>query len=53
MELLLGLFARQTSTSTSEPTLAVGKLVNQGAAVVASIDPPPSPVTTLAPEPPA
>lgn len=46
LELLLGLFARQTSTSSSQPSLVVGTPVNGGAAVVASIDPPPAPVVT-------
>jgi hypothetical protein len=48
LELLLGLFARQTSTSTNAPTLAVGTAVNQGAAVVASVNPPPEPTANIA-----
>lgn len=43
LEFVLGLFARQGSTSTSQPTLTVGTPVNAGAAVVASVDPPPAP----------
>jgi len=49
MELLLGLFARQTSTSTSQPTLTVGTSVNAGSAVVASVSPPPEPVAVVKP----
>lgn len=49
LEIVLGLFTRQTSTSSSQPTLAVGTTVNAGSAVVASIDPPPPPVAA-APE---
>ena len=40
LEVVLGLFARQTSTSSSQPTLTVGTSVNAGAAVVASVNPP-------------
>jgi hypothetical protein len=46
LEVVLGLFARQTSTSSSQPTLTVGTPVNAGAAVVASVDPPPPPVAS-------
>lgn len=44
LEVILGLFARTTSTSSTQPTLAVGTPVNAGSAVVASVDPPPPPV---------
>lgn len=44
LEVVLGLFVRSQSTSTSQPTLAVGTAVNGGAAVVASVVPPPPPV---------
>lgn len=44
LEVVLGLFVRSTSTSSTQPTLAVGTTVNAGAAVVASVDPPPPPV---------
>lgn len=44
LELVLGLFARGSSTSTTAPTLTVGTPVNEGAAVVASVTPPPEPV---------
>jgi hypothetical protein len=47
LEVLLGLFARQGSTSSSQPTLAVGTAVNAGAAVVASITPPPEPTANV------
>ena len=43
LEVVLGLFARQGSTSTTSPVLAVNTPVNNGSAVVASIDPPPEP----------
>lgn len=46
LELLLGLFARQGSTSTTSPNLTVGTAVNDGAAVVASVNPPPPPTST-------
>jgi hypothetical protein len=46
LELALGLFAHQSSTSMNFPNLAVGTPVNSGSAVVASIDPPPSPTVT-------
>lgn len=46
LEVVLGLFARTQSTSSSQPTLVVGTPVNAGAAVVASVDPPPAPVVT-------
>ncbi|HXJ63275.1 MAG TPA: hypothetical protein VNN79_05935 [Actinomycetota bacterium] len=48
LEVVLGLFARQGSTSTTSPNLTVGTPVNSGAAVVASVDPPPEP-TAAAP----
>lgn len=44
LEVVLGLFARQGSTSTASPNLTVGTPVNEGAAVVASVDPPPAPI---------
>jgi hypothetical protein len=44
LEVVLGLFARQGTTSTAQPTLPVNTPVNAGAAVVASVDPPPPPV---------
>lgn len=44
LELVLGLFARSTTTPTAAPTLPAGTPVNAGAAVVASVDPPPPPV---------
>jgi hypothetical protein len=47
LEVLLGLFARQGSTSTSQPTLTVGTVVNEGAAVVASVNPPPEPTASV------
>lgn len=47
LELVLGLFARQGSTSSSQPTLTVGTPVNAGAAVVASVNPPPEPTASL------
>ena len=47
LELVLGLFARSTSTSTTQPTLSVGTPVNAGAAVVASVDPPPPPTVAV------
>ena len=46
LEVVLGLFARQGSTSTTSPNLVVGTPVNSGAAVVASVDPPPEPVAS-------
>ena len=48
LEVVLGLFVRSQSTSTSQPTLAVGTPVNAGSAVVASIDPPPPPTVPAA-----
>jgi predicted deacylase len=48
LEVVLGLFVRQGSTSTVSPNLTVGTSVNAGAAVVASVDPPPEP-TAAAP----
>lgn len=50
LEVVLGLFARQGSTSTVSPNLVVGTSVNSGSAVVASVDPPPEP-TADSPEP--
>lgn len=47
LEVVLGLFARAGSTSTSQPTLTVGTSVNAGSAVVASVDPPPEPTATV------
>ena len=47
-EVILGLFARQGSTSTTKPVLTVGTTVNAGSAVVASVDPPPPPVAEAA-----
>jgi len=47
LEFVLGLFARAGSTSTSQPTLTVGTSVNAGAAVVASVNPPPEPVASV------
>jgi hypothetical protein len=47
LEVLLGLFARQGSTSTSQPMLTVGTPVNAGSAVVASVTPPPEPVAKV------
>jgi hypothetical protein len=47
LEVLLGLFARQGSTSTSSPTLTVGTSVNAGSAVVASVVPPPEPTAAV------
>ncbi len=47
LEFVLGLFAHQTSTSTSQPTLTVGTPVNAGAAVVASVNPPPEPTASV------
>ena len=49
-EVILGLFARSQSTSSSQPVLSVGTTVNAGSAVVASVDPPPEP-TAVAPNP--
>lgn len=46
-EVVLGLFARQGSTSSSQPTLAVGTSVNAGSAVVASVVPPPPPTASV------
>ena len=51
LELVLGLFVRSQSTSSTSPTLAVGTPVNAGAAVVASVVPPPEPVA-IAGDPP-
>ena len=48
LELILGLFVRSQSTSSSQPTLAVGTTVNAGSAVVASVNPPPEPTATVA-----
>jgi hypothetical protein len=48
LEVVLGLFARQSSTSTSQPTLAVGQPVNAGTAVVASVVPVPTPTASVA-----
>jgi hypothetical protein len=47
LEVLLGLFARQGSTSTNAPVLAVGTPVNAGSAVVASVNPPPGPTANV------
>ena len=47
LELVLGLFARSTTTPTTQPTLTVGTPVNAGAAVVASVNPPPPPVVPV------
>ncbi len=49
LEVVLGLFARQGSTSSSQPTLTVGTPVNAGAAVVASVNPPPEPIAEVGP----
>jgi hypothetical protein len=46
-EVVLGLFARQGSTSSAQPTLAVGTAVNAGSAVVASVVPPPEPTADV------
>lgn len=46
LELVLGLLSRSASTSQAKPTLAVGTPVNDGAAVVASVSPPPPPVAS-------
>lgn len=47
LEVVFGLFARQGTTSSSVPTLAVGTSVNAGSAVVASIVPPPPPTASI------
>lgn len=49
LELVLVLFVRSKSTSTADPTLAVGTPVNSGAAVVASVMPPPEPSVEVPP----
>ena len=51
LELVLGLFVRSQSTSSSQPTLSVGTSVNAGSAVVASVNPPPPPVASAPVEP--
>ena len=47
LELLLGLFVRSASTSSTSPSLTVGTSVNAGSAVVASVVPVATPVAVL------
>ena len=47
LEVLLGLFVRSQSTPKADPTLTVGTSVNAGAAVVASVSPPPEPTVKV------